>query len=86
MNDPDTPLSKMMRCRDCEIAELVDDYLAYYGWGLFPSGSALRLGRLVFGDMMEWEDTKDHERVIRVPSVVMRTATQILEHPSTNLE
>ena len=70
--NPDTPLSKMMRCRDCEIAELVDDY---FGWIRFPSGNALRLGRLVFGDVTEWEYIKAKYRESRVPGVVVTLAT-----------
>ena len=45
--NPDMPLSKMMKHSNCEITELID---GYYGWQKFPGGYALRLARLVFGD------------------------------------
>ena len=49
--NPDTPLTKLMRSPICEMTELVD---CYYGWTSFPDGYATRLGRLVFGESIEW--------------------------------
>ena len=48
-----------MRDHNCVITELVD---MYYGWQAcpyFPEGYGLRLARLVFGEVIEWEDVKD---------------------------
>jgi hypothetical protein len=53
--NPDAPLAKMMRSSTCEMAELIE---GYYGWSRFPAGNAERLGRLVLGDLVEWEDVR----------------------------
>jgi hypothetical protein len=55
LENPKIPLSKMMKHYNCVMTELVD---CYYGWGTFPSGYAMRLARLVFGDTVKWNDVK----------------------------
>ena len=53
--NPDTPLTKLMRSPICEMTELVD---GYYGWTSFPDGYATRSGWLVFDGAIEWEQVR----------------------------
>ena len=55
LENPLTPLSNMMKHPNCVMTELVD---CYYGWRKVPSGYAMRLARLVYGDTIEWSDVK----------------------------
>ena len=54
--DPDIPLFKLMNGSQCLLTELLD---SHWGYSRIPWESAMKLARLLYGNMIKWDDVKE---------------------------